>query len=406
MRLANFMRFHKSFCLPALVFLFTGIHADLLLAQLSAASVQSTPPSPTGPAALPQAQPSVSTGPDYRQKESQPNLSVDRDPVLSPSPVANEPWVAQPQTPTQGQVIQKSKSNVYTLHENVNEVVLNCTVLNQKKELALGLRPANFQVWEDGVPQTIASFRYGDVPVSIGILIDNSASMQDKRDAVNQAALTLIRDSNPRDRAFVVNFSDKAYLDQGPTSNIDDLERALERYNTEGSTAIYDAVYASANELSQHAKWPKQVLLIITDGNDDASRLTLEQTIHRVEQLGGPVVYSIGLLYDAESKEQATEARSALEQLSADTGGFAFFPHSLKDVNGIAQQIAYDIRHQYVLGYHSTKSVNQGGFREVRVIAHVNNHEKLTVRTRSGYYPGQIRKMHAVTGTHPESSLK
>lgn len=366
-----------------------------MLAQTSVAEPQSAsqtqPPSP----ALSGTRQTASIGPDYQQKENQPNLNVDRDPVLSPSPADNAPWGTPPQTRAQGQVVQKSKSNVYTLRENVNEVVLNCTVLNKKNKLALNLMPADFQVWEDGVPQTIASFRYGDVPVSMGILIDNSASMQAKREAVNQAALTLVRDSNPRDRAFIVNFSDKAYLDQRPTSNIAALQSALDRYSSGGTTAIYDAVYASANELSEHAEWPKQVLLVITDGNDDASRLTLEQTVRRVERMGGPVVYSIGLLFDAESKEQAKEARSALEQLSEDTGGFAFFPHSLKDVNGIAQQIAYDIRHQYIIGYHSTKPISQGGFREVRVTARGQGREKLIVRTRKGYYPGQIKQMHA-----------
>jgi VWFA-related protein len=385
------MRSHNFFCLPILTLLLTGIHTDLLLAQTSVAEPQSAAQHSSPVLSLkPQ---TVHAGPDYQQKESQPNLKVDRDPVLSPMPADNAPWGTQPQT--QSQIIQKSKSNVYTLREDVNEVVLNCTVLNQKNKLVLNLAPANFQIWEDGVPQTIASFQYRDVPVSMGILIDNSASMQAKRDAVNQAALTLVRDSNPHDRAFIVNFSDNAYLDQGPTSNIDALQSALEHYRSGGTTAIYDAVYASANELSEHAEWPKQVLLVITDGNDNASRITLEQTIRRVERMGGPVVYSIGLLFDAESREQAKEARSALERLSADTGGFAFFPHSLKDVNGIAQQIAYDIRHQYIIGYHSTKPISQGGFRTVRVTAHVHGREKLIVRTRKGYYPGQIKQMHA-----------
>src|SRR5579875_1721530 len=204
---SRFMRSDKLLCLSLLAFLLAGANTASSSALTAPADQPQTLPSQDSSTQR-QTNPQGMAAPDYQQRESQPNLKVDRDPVLSPSPAANAPWVATPQTP--GVVIQKSKSNVYTLRENVDEVVLSCTVLNQKNKLQLGLGPSNFRIWEDGVPQKIASFRYGDVPVSMGILIDNSASMMDKREAVAKAALTLIRDSNPRDRTFVVNFNDKA----------------------------------------------------------------------------------------------------------------------------------------------------------------------------------------------------
>jgi VWFA-related protein len=317
-------------------------------------------------------------------------LSLDQDPVLSPDPEDNQP--ATPDTTVytiQPGQIEKQKSGVYTLREDVNEVELNCTVVDEEGHLVNDLNRGDFQVWEDKVPQTITSFRHQDLPVSIGILIDNSGSMRYKRSAVNAAALELVRTSNQSDAAFIVNFSDHAYLDQDLTSNIHDLERGLARVDSKGSTALYDAVAASADELSEHAKQPKQVVLIITDGEDNASRLTLGQAIRRVQNLGGPVVYSVGLLFDDVNKERSLRARQALETLSADTGGIAYFPRSLEEVNQIADQVARDIRNQYTIGYHSSKPSSLTGYRTVHVEAIGPKHRKLIVRTRTGYYPGQ-----------------
>ncbi len=272
-------------------------------------------------------------------------------------------------------------------------MLLNCTVVDEKGQLVTDLDQRDFNIWEDNVPQTIASFRHQDLPVSMGILIDNSGSMRDKRAAINAAALDLVRASNSQDAAFIVNFSDDAYIDQDLTSNISELERGLSHIDSKGSTALYDAVAASANELANHAKQPKQVLLIITDGEDNASRLTLQQAVQRVQSLGGPVVYSIGLLFDEDNKEKSHRAKEALEQLSQETGGIAYFPHSLQDVNEIAAEVARDIRNQYTIGYHSTKPASLGGYRTVHVEATASKHGKLIVRTRNGYFPTQARRM-------------
>jgi VWFA-related protein len=327
---------------------------------------------------------------DYTRREIQPSQDVDRDPVPSPDTIGN------PSVPSGNSMSSTGEGNnkVYTLHENVDEVLLNCTVVDEQGRLAGDLGKNAFRVWEDGVPQTIIAFEHRDVPVSIGILVDNSGSMRDKRAAVDEAALDLVRHSNPQDAAFVVNFSEKAFLDQGFTSNISALERGLSHYDARGTTAIYDAVAASADELSHHAKWPKQVLLIITDGADNASRLTLQQAVRRVQNLGGPVVYTIGLLYDNDDKKEAARAKDALQGLSDETGGIAYFPKSLDQVDSIANEVARVIRNQYTLGYHSTKPVSMGGYRRVTVEAQAPNHGKLAVKTRNGYYPREIKQMH------------
>ncbi len=339
---------------------------------------------------------------DPTQPEAQPRLDVDRDPVPSPDsdvvPTAN----ASSKT-TQGSAggPQKRQDGTYILHANVDEVLLNCTVIDETGKTVTGLRQSDFRVWEDGVEQTISSLQHQDLPVSMGILVDDSGSMLDKRSTVNAAALRLLRASNPQDAAFIVNFSDKAYLDQGFTSDLVALDRGLSRVDPRGTTAMYDAVAASAEELAAHAKERKQALLIITDGADNASELTLEQTIRRVQNLGGPVVYTIGLLFDT-NRTESDRARDALERLSRETGGVAYFPASLQDVNTIADQVAYDIRNQYIVAYHSSKPASLGGYRFVRVEAHRGpNHERLTVRTRRGYYAQSVQPNQTAQTTKP-----
>ncbi|MGA8782182.1 MAG: VWA domain-containing protein, partial [Terracidiphilus sp.] len=227
-----------------------------------------------------------------------------------------------------------------------------------------------------------------DLPVSIGLVVDNSGSMYRKRPSVNKSALDLIEASNPNDQAFVVNFSDEAFIDSDFTSDIRKLREGLSHIDSRGGTALYDAVVASADKMVADAKRPKQVLILITDGEDNASSLNLEQTIHRVQQLSGPVIYSIGLLFgDEMSRAEVRHARNALQMLSTETGGMAFFPKSIDQIDQIAAEVARDIRSQYTLGYHSTKPTTVPGFRKVEVTAEEKGKGKLTVRTRTGYFP-------------------
>jgi VWFA-related protein len=313
---------------------------------------------------------------------------VDRDPIVSPDAADNQP--VSPSSPSavrQGTTLEKEKGG-FTFHRDVDEVVLNASVLDDNGRIVNDLKEDNFHVFEDGVQQTIAAFQHQDIPVSIGMLIDNSGSMRDKRAAVNTAALDLVKASNPQDEAFIVNFSDEAFIDQDFTADIAKLRDGLAHIDSKGGTALYDAVVASADQLAKGAKRPKQVLLIVTDGEDNASSLNLEQTIRRIQDLQGPVVYSIGLLFgDSGGGREAHRAKRALQLLSNETGGIAYFPKSLENVDQICAEVAHDIRNQYTIGYHSTKPASQGGYRIVKVQAAAPGHGKLTVRTRTGYYP-------------------
>lgn len=306
-----------------------------------------------------------------------PSLTVDRDPVKSPDA---EPSASAPAP-------LRKQSEGFVLHTDVEEVVLNATVLEGNR-LVPDLKKDNFQVFEDGVKQTLISFQHTDLPVSIAMVVDNSGSMSRKRPSVNKSALDLIEASNPQDEAFVVNFSDEAFIDQEFTSDVNKLRDGLGHIESRGGTALYDAVVASADKLVADAKRPKQVLILITDGEDNASTLNLEQTIRRVQQLSGPVIYSIGLLFgDEMSHAEVRHARRALEMLSTETGGIAFFPKSIENIDQIAAEVARDIRNQYTLGYHSTKPTTEPGFRRVEVTAEAKGMGRLTVRTRTGYFP-------------------
>ncbi len=166
------------------------------------------------------------------------------------------------------------------------------------------MKKEDFEVYEDGVKQTLISFLHTDLPVSIALVVDNSGSMSRKRPSVNKSAMDLIEASNPQDEAFVVNFSDEAFIDQDFTSDVNKLREGLAHLESRGGTALHDAVVASADKLAADAKNPKQVLILITDGDDNASTLSLEQTIHRVQQLSGPVIYTIGLLFGDDDEPQ------------------------------------------------------------------------------------------------------
>ena len=323
------------------------------------------------------------------QSGQKPSLTVDRDPIESPDPDLPTRAVTN-QTQPAGQTAQSlaRENGRYTLRQDAYEVRLNATVIDGSGRSILDLTKDAFHVYEDGVPQTIGSFRHEDLPVSLGILIDSSGSMYDKKQAVEQASLNLIKLSNPQDEAFLVDFSWEAFIDQDFTSDINKLEQGLGYIKASGGTAMYDALVASADYLAKNAKKPKQVLLVVTDGEDNASSATLEQAIRKIQDLDGPVIYCIGLLFGSDTdKREARHAQRVLQTLSDQTGGLSYFPKSVKEVDAITAEVAQDIRTQYSIAYRSTKSPTLGGYRQIHVDAKEKGYNKLQVRTRTGYYP-------------------
>jgi Ca-activated chloride channel homolog len=299
-----------------------------------------------------------------------------------PPPAQTSPTQMQPAQPS-GEISPDQDAGTFVFKKQVDEVVLHATVVDQHGQLATHLSRTSFSVFEDGLPQTITSFRRQDVPVAIGIVVDNSGSMRAKRNEVNQAVVNLIRASNPDDQVFIVNFSENSYLDQDFTSNINLLQRALNETSTQGSTALYDAVVASVRHLQNNPQLDKKVLVVITDGQDNMSRDTLEETMRDLEQKNGPTLYAIGLT------GQEPQGRQALQQLAVATGGAAFFPSSLGQVSDITRELAHDIRNQYVIAYTPHVQDVSANYHPIRVVANAPGYRELQVRTRNGIYTGE-----------------
>jgi VWFA-related protein len=285
--------------------------------------------------------------------------------------------------PSAGQEPITEDQSRFVFKKDVQEVVLHATVVDEAGHLVTGLDKTAFSVFQNGIPEPITSFRREDVPVALGIVIDNSGSMRDKREQVNQAVLNLIRASNPLDEIFVVNFSQTSYLDQDFTSDVKLLQAALRQTTMRGSTALYDAVVASANHLRQNPRLDKKVLLVITDGQDNMSRETLQEAMQQLQPAKGPVVYAIGVTAEGFSRS----GHDALQTLASSTGGVAFFPDNLSDVDTITRSVARDIRSQYTLAYKPSNL--KSGYQAITVDAKAPGRGRLTVRTRKGYYPGE-----------------
>jgi Ca-activated chloride channel homolog len=311
------------------------------------------------------------------QSETKPETKPAENPAQSPTASA----------PQNQEDRDKSlnEQGIFVFKKDVDEVLLHATVQDDHNHLITTLERSAFTVYEDGKPQSIISFHNQDIPVSMGIVIDNSGSMREKRNKVNQAALNLVRSSNPRDEVFVVNFNDEYYLDQDFTNDLLKLKEALEKIDARGGTALYDAVVASAEHLKRNARLEKRVLFVVTDGEDNASNENLEQAVKQLQEENGPSVYAIGILGD---EEHPKRAKRALETIAQRTGGMAFFPKTLDEVDEISRTVAHDIRNQYLIGYKPTNPRSSGGFRQVRVEAKAKGHGKMVVRTKSGYYAG------------------
>ena len=298
---------------------------------------------------------------------------------------AQIPVQTAPPPPPDQQTTGNAQSGSH-IRVDVNLVVLHTTVLDDRGRFVEGLGQDNFRVYEDKVEQKLSVFKREDIPVSMGLVIDNSGSMRDKRPRVNEAALTLVQNSNPQDEAFVVNFNDDFYLDLDKdfSSSIPELKEALERIDARGSTALYDAIIGSIDHLKKGKK-EKKVLLIVTDGEDNTSRNSLEKTIREIQKTD-TVIYTIGLL-SQESKRSAKNAKKALTEIALASGGLAYFPENVDDVHSICEQVAHDIRHQYTLGYYPSNAAKDGTFRTVRVdVIPPHGKGKLVARTRNGYY--------------------
>jgi VWFA-related protein len=265
---------------------------------------------------------------------------------------------------------------------DTNFVVLHTTVVDKNGKLVTDLPQKAFKVYENNVEQQLKMFRREDIPVSLGLVIDNSGSMKDKRQKVEAAALQLVKASNPQDQAFIVNFNDEAYLDCAFTSSIPKLEEGIARIDSRGGTAMRDAIGMSIDYMKENAKLDKKIVFVVTDGDDNMSSIALEQLVQKAQQ-SEVLIYAIGLLNE-EDRRLAKRAERAINTITEASGGAAYYPKELAEVGEIALRVAHEVRNQFTLAYTPANAALDGSYRQIRVT--VEGPNRPTARTRTGYY--------------------
>ena len=280
--------------------------------------------------------------------------------------------------------LPSSQEGVYTINANVDLVVLRATAQDGKNMLVSGLNKDDFQIYEDGILQPIKYFSHEDIPVTVGLVVDNSGSMKTKRHDVNAAALAFVRSSNPQDQMFVVNFNEKVSFGLPDNLSFTDqaaqLQVALSRVAADGETALYDAIAVALDHLKKGDR-DKKVLIVVSDGGDNASKHTLAEIMALAGQPNA-IIYTIGIFDD----EDPDRNPKVLKRLAKQTGGEAFFPESLADVTPTCELIARDIRSKYTIAYVPTNRKRDGTYRVIQVKASAPGHGRLAVRTRTGYF--------------------
>lgn len=277
---------------------------------------------------------------------------------------------------------QTAEDPAPTFRSDTRLVVLHAAVTDKEGHHISNLPRSAFQVYENGAEQHIKIFRHEDIPVSLGLVIDNSASMRDKRAKVEAASLALVRASNPEDEVFILNFNDEPSLDQEFTNNINTLQASIARVDSRGGTAMRDAIQMAIDHLYNRASKDKKILLVITDGEDNESKKATVGSILADAQDAGIMVYTIGLLNE-EDPRAAKRAKRDLDAITFATGGQAFYPKDVSEVDRIAAQVAHDVRNQYTIAYSPSNPALDGTFRTIKVLVNAPN---AVVRSRSGYY--------------------
>jgi Ca-activated chloride channel family protein len=278
----------------------------------------------------------------------------------------------------------------YNLSVNVELVQLPVSVLDKHGFPVQGLKQEHFAVYEDKVLQDISLFKQEDVPLSIGLVVDVSGSMTNKLRTLNTAAATFVQASNSEDETAVVTFGDDVTLDQDFTKNTHTLSRSLSEIAPNGDTSLYDAVFLAAHHVKENGYHEKKVLLIISDGEDNHSKYQLKQVLQTIRE-SKIIVYSIGLLSadsgDSYSYVFTGNGKRALKQLAEVTGGAAYFPKGIGEVEKVCQRIAKELRNQYTIGYKPSNDKLDGSWRQT--VVKVNPPKtvpSVKVRAKQGYY--------------------
>jgi Ca-activated chloride channel homolog len=298
----------------------------------------------------------------------------------------------RPTKPDLGSRSPQEDSKGFTIGVNVDLVMMHTSVYDKSGRFVSGLKQGDFKVYEDGIEQNITSFSQEDVPLSMGLLIDLSGSMRSRIDKVNSAALAFIRASNPEDQVFLIGFNENVELLQDYTNDIDEVTDSLENTIVSGGTALYDAIYLGVQKAHNGTK-PKKAIVVITDGEDRDSYYSLDEMVAKVQE-SDVQVFAVGFLgtvpdkglFGRFSKSVPEKAHDALQRISEETGGKAYFPKDSSEMGTIVAEIAHELRNQYSIAFISSNSARDGSWRRMKIELGSKDAANLHARYRRGYY--------------------
>ena len=278
------------------------------------------------------------------------------------------------------------KSGASSLKIDVDLVLVNATVTDPNNRFVTGLEKEHFQLFEDKIEQKISHFSNEDLPTSIGLLFDVSSSMSDKIGRAKDAAIAFLKTSNPDDEFYLITFADRPTVDEEFTSDVSQIQNRLVYKPAKGSTTLYDAVYLGLEKMKQGHN-PKKAILLITDGEDTRSRYSLVNVRNAVKE-SDVQIYAIGIVNSYYSDfAQGRTGRAVLEEMTEITGGKAYFPNSVYELEDICTKIAIELKNQYILGYSSTNPSKDGRWRKIKVKLNApKGLPALSVRSKTGYY--------------------
>ncbi len=309
-------------------------------------------------------------------------------------PVPQTPPVQQPATAQQPQAAQQQppQQPLPSFRAGVDIVSLTVTVTQPDGRYVTGLDAGNFEVYEDGVRQDIEFFNRSNLPVALALLLDTSASMEDRMRTAQEAAVGFARRLRPQDLAELIDFDSRVEVTQSFTNDSAALETAIRKTSAGGSTSLYNAVYIALKELKKvrartEAEVRRQAIVVLSDGEDTSSLVTYDQMLDLAKR-SETAIYTIGLRTPEDAQTKGfKEAEFVLRDLAQQTGGRVFFPSKVEDLASVYSQIAEELASQYLVGYISKNAKRDGAWR--RVVVRVDR-AGAAARTKQGYF-GPIR---------------
>jgi Ca-activated chloride channel homolog len=288
----------------------------------------------------------------------------------------NPPTSRSPQAPT---------NSTASVKVDVDLVLVNATVTDVSNRFVIGLDREHFKIYEDKIEQKISHFSTEDMPSSIGILFDVSSSMGDKISRAKDAAVAFLKTTNPEDEFFLLTFADRPKVEEEFTSDVSEIQNRMAFARAKGSTTLYDAVYLGLEKM-RHGHNPKKAILLITDGEDTRSRYSLVDVRNAVKE-SDTQIYAIGIVGSYSDFSQGRTGRGVLEEMTEITGGKAYFPNSVYELEDICVKIAIELKNQYVLGYSSSNPAKDGSWRKIKLkLNPPKGLPALSVRAKAGYY--------------------